>query len=224
MNLGELIALARVRLQDKIQPYGWSNQELTEFANAAVTEACDRARLLHANVSIAIIPGTTVYPIPYQVLRYRDGAFIKTGGTNSAQVEQRSDTQYWAAVSAAPLATGDPVIFTEGETLNTISVFPTPATAGVLTLPITRLPTENERMSGTSDEPAIPAEYHRSLVYWMEHEAYTVRDLDLISSPMAARAEQQFIAAFGYRPTARGNIMGKRKIVGSTMYPQRFGG
>jgi len=85
MNLGQLISLARTRTRDKVVPYFWSDDEFTEFANSAVTEACARARLLQSQVHLAVTPGQKTVTVPYTMLKPLSVLFVdQLGGTVSA--------------------------------------------------------------------------------------------------------------------------------------------
>jgi len=89
MNLGELIALTRARLDDNAlqsdgSPVGnlWSNAELRFFLNDAVREACERGKLIRDEVTdnvtlITIIAGQSLYALHASVfeidgIRYTD--------------------------------------------------------------------------------------------------------------------------------------------------------
>ena len=85
MNLGQLISLARTRARDKVAPYLWSDDEFTEFANSAVSEACIRARLLQTQINIAVSVGVENVTVPYTMVKPISVLFIdQLGGTVSA--------------------------------------------------------------------------------------------------------------------------------------------
>jgi len=79
-------------------------------------------------------------------------------------------------------------------------------------------------MSSTSDEPIIPAEFHRDLVYWMMAEAYQIDDSDKKSAEKVILNEKKFEERFGRKITARGEQMARKGVIGKDMYPAPFGG
>jgi len=79
-------------------------------------------------------------------------------------------------------------------------------------------------MFSLPDEPVIPAEFHRDLIYWVLSEAYAVNDSDTANAELQAKNEDKFEARFGRKITARGEMQGRKTVVGSDMNPQVFGG
>jgi hypothetical protein len=103
MNLQEIIAKARLELDDPESPGGgddsdsnWSDAELTFFANRAVEEACFRSRLLLDSTTpetciIDVVSGQHSYPISPKLTNIRrvhmlgnqmDNAIEQTSRTN----------------------------------------------------------------------------------------------------------------------------------------------
>tara|TARA_R110000868_G_scaffold60448_4_gene184617 strand:+ start:222 stop:902 length:681 start_codon:yes stop_codon:yes gene_type:complete len=226
MNLGDLVFLARTRLRDKVHPHLWSTDELVDFANAAVDEAAERSRLISTAVPLAIVSGTTIYKIPYQVLAAQNATFVDTDSGQITPVVAVSEQELWALQRIAPLATGRPQAFARGKDVNTIELYPMPDLLGVgaLTVAIKRMPTEDERMLTMQDEPAIPSDFHRDLVYWMLYEAFSIPDSDLLNVGASEKAESRFDLRFGRRLSAKAEALSRRVLVGESMYPRRFGG
>lgn len=224
MTLDEIINLARVRLRDRIVPYLWDDDILVEFANAAVVEACFRARLLRSKVALPVVSGVDTITLPYTVLRMEHALYIDSVTGNVAPITNISETDFdWLTINS-PYATSQPQSYKMGLPDNIITLYPVPLNAGLITADIRRLPTDAELMVSGGDSPVIPSEFHRDLVWWILHEAYTVHDADLQDLAAADKAEAKFTAKFGYRPTARGEMMGRKSVVGQSMYPQPYGG
>ena len=84
MNLQQLINLARTRLRDlDLDNPLCTNEDLTDFANAAVDEACIRARLLQSHEILVITPGVAEYAIDALVLRPQGLIYLDPTGAST---------------------------------------------------------------------------------------------------------------------------------------------
>jgi hypothetical protein len=224
MTLGELLALARLRLDDRAAPYLWSDLELTEFANTAQDEAAERARFLRSTVPVSVVEGTAVYTLSTMPLydgildmRFTDSLGRLSIVRHASYADFNVLTHYGDAV-------GVPYWFEYGASPAEIRLYPTPNLDGDLAVDITRLPAEDERMVSSGDEPIIPTDFHRDLVYWMLFEAYSLRDGDIRESTSADKAEAQFTRKFGPKISAKHKKASRFSGVGQAMYPRRYGG
>jgi hypothetical protein len=135
-----------------------------------------------------------------------------------------SQGDYFSARAYLRATPTRPTHYIRGYLANTLIIYPPPKDAGTLVLVIRRLTTEADEMVMELDEPVIPSEFHRDLVYWMLAEAYQVHDSDKIDAGAAARYEAQFDARFGKKVSARAEVQGRRTVIGSDVKPQVFGG
>ena len=222
MTLKELRDSLRTRIHDKVEPYLWSDEDLDRFINTAVDEACFRARLLATEYNVPIVASTRTYAIPYTVQRIYDIGVLDYNSNNSV-VHLIGQDEMTDVIYREQTRTGAPTHMAHGIAANTVDVHPLPDDSGTLTITIRRMPTDMEVMSCDGDEPAIPAEFHRNLLYWAEYEAYSVQDVDSKSDQRAQLAEARFERAFGRRATARGEQAGKRSPVNSNMYGRVMG-
>lgn len=76
MTLEELVAAARLKLDDAVLPYLWTTDELVNYANEAEREACRRANLIvdrttAAYCRIAVVAGKYLYTLPNKILQVR---------------------------------------------------------------------------------------------------------------------------------------------------------
>lgn len=224
MTLGELIALARTRLDDRVAPYLWSELELTEFANTAQDEAAERARFLRDTVQVAVVADTDLYTLP--VVPLYDGIldmrFVDTLGRLS--VVRHASYSTFNVLTHYGAQEGTPFYFEYANSPTQFRLYPTPNLDGTLAVDLVRLPTENERMVSAGDEPVIPTEFHRDLVYWMLFEAYSLRDGDIRESSSTEKAEARFTQKFGPKISAKHKKAARFSGVGQAMYPRRFGG
>lgn len=276
MTLTQLISLARTFLRDKREPYFWTDEELTEFLNSAVEEACVRARLLESTLIIPVTAGDDAYTPSYTVQRYTQveaieptavvdtagaflvgrwyqinspgttnfvtigaanstaGTFFKATGVGSGtgtaylctntRLTPLTQAQFASISSVDYTATGQLLFYTVDESTLGVKVHPIPAINSALFATVRRLPASSELLINGSDIPVIPERFHRDLVYWVLAQAYSVDVNDTKSNADSDKNEAKFEARFGRRPTARGEVQGLRSIVGSDLYPQRFGG
>ena len=81
MTLAELIRLARIRLRAKTDQTLWTDEDLTEFANSAVEEACIRARLFETDTIVPIIAGQDTYDLPYPIYKIETPIFLEPNGS-----------------------------------------------------------------------------------------------------------------------------------------------
>ena len=142
----------------------------------------------------------------------------------STPVESVSEDELNYFQATTPTAVGTPIAFKRGESANHIQLYPIPNLNGHLVLDIYRNPTENESMVSAGDEPVIPVEFHRDLVYWMMSEAYQIDDSDKKSADKVIINEKKFEERFGRKISARGEQMGRKGVIGKDMYPAPFGG
>jgi len=142
----------------------------------------------------------------------------------STPVESISEDELNYFAATTPTAVGTPITFKRGEAANHIQLYPIPNLDGHLVLDVYRNPTADEFMAGMADEPVIPEEFHRDLVYWMMAEAYQIDDSDKEKAAKVVINEQKFEARFGRKITARGEQMARKGVIGKDMYPAPFGG
>lgn len=210
MDLAAIRTASRQRLDDVVGPkYLWSDEELNEFINEAVNEACIRARLNTDSSSgaakISVIAGTAAYSLHESVLfverAYLDTSAVALGKTSFHELDGAYNT--W------PTETGTPTNYVQdmdhasdaGTLENQITLYPIPEVSETLSLTIYRLPLE--AMSSDGDEPEIPPHLHVNLVDWVCHRAYMKGDADTLDTGKALVFERRFEKYFGPRPSAR---------------------
>lgn len=221
MTLGELINLARLRLDDLVAPYQWSDAALIEFANSAQDEACIRARILR---DVAVIDATSAagtYAFPFQILNVLDATVTDANG--SQRLWQISNAEYQRLLHYDMSTFNRPRQFTVSPDAASFTLFPTPQIETTVEFVCARAPLESERMTSFGDSPVIPTQFHRDLVYWMLYQAFSMRDADKQSLQLATQAEKDFIQRFGNKPSARMEQLGRTSGVGRATYPVFMG-
>ncbi|MBF0339451.1 MAG: hypothetical protein HQL95_00630 [Magnetococcales bacterium] len=204
MDLEHLIGYARSRLDDLVEPYLWSDQELTQYANQAVIEACLRADLLQDDQTIAIcsinvVAGQERYPLHPKVILIKRATMM---GNRPRRVLPKSTT---AALMQAfpdyPDQDGTPEYFVQDVGSSQIGLFPRPVADEVLQLLVSRLPLSD--LVHGADIPEIHPMHHAALVYWMVHEALLKEDSETRNEQKAMQYLQLFEAQFGPRKNAQ---------------------
>ena len=210
MDLAAIRTTTRQRLDDAVGPsYLWSDAELDEFANEAVTEACIRARLNTDSSSEAakvnVIAGIAAYPLHASVLfierAYLDTSAIALSKTSFHELDELSGT--WPTESGTPTQYIQDMDHASaaGTLENRLTLYPIPTVTETLSLTVYRLPMVE--MSSDGDEPEIPPHLHLNLVDWMCHRAYMKGDADTLDTGKALVFERRFEKRFGPRPSAR---------------------
>lgn len=195
MTLAELISRFRTDANDKVQPYFWTDTEVTAWLNDAVTEAAIRGRLIHESADlgicrISVTEGESRYaldPSLYELTHISlDGQALSLVSTETLDDSVRG----WREEQ------GDPCYAVQDD--KGIRLVPTPARAGTLALEGYRLPTEP--MADEGDEPEIHGAHHRYLILWALHKAFSIPDTEAFDPARAGLAESDFTRHFGIRP------------------------
>lgn len=223
MTLGELINLARLRLDDLRQPYLWSDAQLIEFANAAVEEVADRTRCIRDNSDIPMVADTADYTVPNVPLAIHNIWIIDDQGIID-KASFASEAEFNTLVQFGNYSSSRPRFYAIGDNIANITLHPVPNTSGTIQVEYSRMPTEDERVTSSSDIPVVPAEMHRDMVYWMLTEAYTIRDADAREKDLAEKYEAKFDRRFGPKISGKLRTAARRLGVNKSTYPVRLGG
>lgn len=210
MDVDDFIVEFRERAQDTVTPYLWSDAEILGYLNDALDEACERSRLIEdsttaACCTIPLATGASTYDLHASVflikrLTFRGRALIES----SIEAEDRSDP-YWES------RTGEPwrYIQTESE----LRLIPTPTVdqnGEDLTATVYRRPLVARTLTGAANTaPEIAERFHKRLLDWMLHRAYSKPDADTVNPAKADEHEARFIRSFGERMDA--NVQRKRR-------------
>lgn len=205
MTLAEMIRLARSEAADLLQPYQWSNEDLTEFANDAENEACRRARLIVDSSTDEV----TRINVRSSVASYRlDDRVIFVRRVKSAVRSQPLDrVSYKKLDECVPgwqEESGDPRGYITDFETGKIQAYPTPNANSIWRLTVVRLPMEPMKFSNAAQcGPEIHKRFHRSLVYWMLYRMYSRQDSETVDKQKAADNLALFEAEFGPRSSAQ---------------------
>lgn len=205
MTLAELLIASRELLDDSVEPYLWSDEQLTRLANNAVGEVCLRTRCFKDDAAprcrVALVPGTDTYAV--------DPSFLVIA---KAQLWQHDFPLFrlttdrlndvlpgWDVGCVAP---GRPEFIVFDRVQHTIRVAPTPDRTYDLHLKVMRLPDDEERMEGPDDEPVVSIIAPEEMKHWIAHEAYLNKDSEQYDPERSVAHLRLFTDRFGDRPSA----------------------
>ncbi len=204
MDLGGLIAEARVRADDAVEPFLTPDATFARWASEAEREACVRGRLLLETAAIArvtsipVVAGIAEYPIDPAVHWIDAATFVPTTG-KARELDMvgldwiREQAGWNPRQCTRPDALAD-----NGR--NRLRIFPIPAAPGTLQLTVYRYPLYP--MEDAGDEPEIRDEHHMGLVDWMMFRYWSQKDSEIYDPQRAAQAEADFEDRFGKRNSA----------------------
>lgn len=196
MNLRQLIDLFRAKTDDREVPYLWSDDEIVEYANAAVEEAARRAGLLVDSTSavteIDLPAGESVVTLDPSVIFVRRATLKSTGRPLLPRVSRTMDElcPNWEVRMPS-----DPEIFVPDWETGKLFIVPPAAITDTLKLTVVRTPVRE--MEADDDEPEINRRYHRGLLNGMLHHGYLKPDADTFNAKAAADHEALFTIEFG---------------------------
>mgnify|MGYP000491038622 CR=1 FL=1 len=202
MTSDELIAQFRSDADDNALPPLASNADVLIWLDEGQEEACIRAKLIYeasnAKVcNIAVVAGTSVYPVHAAVLDIMKATFTATDSTSPVElvltdrIELDRIKNGWRRVEEAPK------YLVQDDTKVQFGCIPN--VSGTLAIECYRLPLAKIE---DADKPEIGRAHHRHLVQWALHRAFSRPDTELFD---AARSEKAFIAferMFGKHPDA----------------------
>jgi hypothetical protein len=196
MDFAALMAALRVRLDDKVEPFLWADQDLKDYLNEACREAVERSLLIldrttTAICAIAIDPDTRVYELDPRVI-----------DVHKAWLDRRPYCYLRRIADAYPTALNSGLaefysVVQEGGrkflTLDRVPSAEDPATT--LLLEVYRYPLAP--MVDDDDVPELPEARHRDMLHWAVYLAYDNRDPDAGDVSKAQTAATRFTEAFG---------------------------
>lgn len=201
MKAGDIIDLFRQAVDDVVAPYLWSDDEAFEYLNDAEREACRRIRALVDSSTTAVcqltVDTTGIAVLDERVLFVRKARIagrMPLRRKNMQDMEECLPTWEDAAASTYPEA-----FIPDWET-GKLRFHPKPLSSVTVMLSVVRDPMAE--MNDRSDTPELNARYHRSLVHWMAHRAYSKPDEETFRPEQATAAEKRFEAEFGPRSSA----------------------
>lgn len=199
MTLEDLIGSFRIAANDKVQPYFWSDEEVTMFLNSAQKEAAVRGRLIYETTDtdmcvIDVIAGQSIYnihPLVYEL------AYINLHGAGQEpeRLKIRSPEEMNSLVSNWRERKGKPEFAVQAD--KWIRLTPTPAQDYTIKIEAYRLPETLLLEDKETVAPEINAAHHEHLIQWALHCAYSIPDTEVFDQARATIAEEKFDRYFG---------------------------
>lgn len=201
MTVEDLLQVIRVDyLNDTVEDYRWTDEGLLRSLNEAERQACNRADLIPGSTDITLVLGQNTYTLSNSITRVTGVFFNGVEVGHSSYDYLKGSTPGWRTDTG--LKDRNPVYFINGRTL-TLSRSPTAIDVALDTLTVEYFTLPSTTMESSTDEPSIPSEFHRDLIYWVLHEAYSKGDPDQIDVPRSQQYLQQFESVFGPYVSAR---------------------
>lgn len=207
MNLLELRTLFRRTSADTKAPYLWSNEEIDEYANDAVEEACRRSNLIvDSSSSVALVSissGDSYFEIDDSIIYVRRAVLASTGQALVPRVVRAMDEEVpnWEDTIAST-----PMVFVPDWETGKMALWPPTSADDTVRMTVIRTPTEE--MVDDEDKPEIAPRFHRALLDWMLHLGYLKQDADTFDPKKAAQHEERFAGEFGQPSAAIDEVFG----------------
>ncbi|MGO1073578.1 phage adaptor protein [Lysobacter sp. CA199] len=203
MNLAALIATARERLDDEIEPYLITDASLAGWATEGEREACLRARLLFDDepgevTTVTLALGQGVYSLDARALFVVSATITWSDGTQPAPLDLKG-LDWIRERSRQESSFGTPCVLADDGRAR-IHLWPRPVRPGRLQLAVYRAPMR--ALLDPLDEPEIAPKHHEALIDWMLYRAFQIKDREIEDVSRAVLALREFTLNFGERPTA----------------------
>jgi|GEM_PF-1839311 len=211
-------------LDDNVEPYKWSDETLTRFANQAEAEACRRANLIiDSNTAVVCIinvrANTSTYPLHNSILSILS-AYNETDKYPLFQTDKITLDLEYPTWKSEKSQTPKWFMIDDGDIL---TIIPTPAADFSLRLTVSRLPINTNKEE--SDEFEIPSQFQEGLLYYAAYLALSMKDINTERPKDALTHLAVFEQWFGKPKTAKSIINRKRRPVvpGMRAMAKKFG-
>ena len=198
MNLGDLDADFRVRVQDTKRPYLWPKPEVARWFSEAESEAAVRARLIVDDEEFSFAAGDSprvdlpeaLFDIQYAEIRDASGNVFPVKASSRAD-QDKYNSEWRKNVER-------PTFYIHEDRALVLNAIPDQAYT--LYIEFFRLP--SKALEDEEDSPEIAEIHHAGLIDWVEFRAYSKPDADAFNPGKAKEAESRFVAYFGKRLNA----------------------
>lgn len=200
MTLEDLIRRFRTLAVDKVQPYLFADEDVTDWLNDGQRQACIRGRLLReddnqAVCEIALTPGQRTYPLHKAVYEIINARIVPVSG-RSRPVFLASREWLDENMPGWRDDHGPAEFAIQDDTSIRVSGA---VTAGdKLAIECYRTPLK--MLANDTDKPEIHEAHHEYLIQWALHKAFSVVDADTFDPQRSDRSEAAFTNYFGRMP------------------------
>ena len=201
MTFEEIIDEARItHLNDAVEPFQWSDEQLLRFAGEAERQACRRGActlIFDDALVIDLIPWQASYLLDPAILRVERAVWNSQAGVMLVEKtsEQSLDNRHlpeWRHQQAGPPSR----FYIRGRTLF-LDCAPTELDVeqdATLNLQVWREPLDDPQQC---NEPEIPPQHHLLLTHWMTYRAFMMPDHAQASGEAALMHLEMFNQHFG---------------------------
>jgi hypothetical protein len=206
----QLIAAWRLRVMDTAAPYLWGADEVLEYLNDAIEEACERADLIRDTVTaaiceVAITANTAGYDLDDRILEVLRAALDSEPprGLLTLATTEGMDRDHRGAWFAENPGTPSTLVIDPQGAGWRATLVPPPSADTTLRLHVYRRPLAP--IVAANDEPEIHERQHIKLLDWMDYRGYSKKDAETFDAEKAAAGAAAFTATFGPKRDARVN-------------------
>lgn len=198
MTLAELITRFRSSANDTVQPYFWSDEQVTQWLNDAEAEAAIRGRLIHESdrenmCRIEVEAGRSSYKLHAAMFELTSVALLNADGSFLHNLELVSTEHLDSKMQGWRYERGLPRYVVQTDT--GLRLNPEPTEDAILAVEGFRLP--KSQMEDDEDSPEINSAHHRHLVCWALHIGFSIPDAELFDSRRSELAKEEFETYFG---------------------------
>jgi len=184
--------------------YEWSDASLLRKLTEAERQACNRANLIYDDstpdyTQIILIEGQSSYTLNHKITVLEN--VIYDGNIISKKTKDELDriTPTWRTDTGLIDNTFHYIV--SGKTIRFSRIPDATDDGTTVYLEVYRLPDED--ITSLSQEPEIPAEFHRDLIYWVLHECYSKKDVEVFDPQKALEYLTLFTMVFGEVKSAK---------------------
>jgi hypothetical protein len=196
-TLDELISKFRTEMDDVVQPYLWSDDEIIDFFDEAQTEFAMRTEIFKERLSgIAITASNPYFDLPDGLVRIRRAKLASATTplriTNFNEMDQLTSTDdYGRLISNWETEVGVPQYVVFDDTQGSGRLSPIPATDDTIELSYSRLPLKNLTAASQTTE-LTDRRHQRTLLLFAKSRAYGKHDSDIYDPRMSQNLLQRF--------------------------------
>ncbi len=191
-------------LADTATPYLWDDGSLLRKLTEAERQVCNRADLIYddstlAYTRITLVSGQASYSIDPLVTVVENILFAGNYVIKKSKEDMDALSATWRTDTGMAGKTVYAVI--AGRKLRFSPLPDATDAGGYVYLETYRLPAD--AITSTSQEPEIPEENHRDLIYWVLHECYKKQDADTFNQEKSDYFLARFNQIFGEPVSAK---------------------
>lgn len=219
MNAGELEYKFRLAIQDEVEDYLFPKEEVFDFMNEAIVEACARSELkVSSDINnplcvIDLVPGNNSYELSQFITKVKAVRLKTATKTKILPVKDYRELDSCYGYSWQDRE-GEPICVVAGLESDSLTLYKTPTVADKLLLTVVHLPTTE--IENDEDEIPIPSQHQRKLLHWMLYKGYSKNDSEAKSDKLAQIHLGYFEQYFGNNELSNARYQQYGKI--STVY------